>query len=152
VTPAAHPWRFSEAAVKAKARRAALEAFADELETERFTAEQIRFANLIVDELTRNGHMEPGRLFESPYTDTAPTRPIDLFPDPDVEVLRDILDNIDPQRLTCRRGVRPRMSWYRIHLPDRPAPVWRVLETGPSAATWTRPDWRTHCEQWSGRR
>src|SRR5699024_5699095 len=83
VNPAASPWRFVEAAVKAKARRAALEAFADELETERFTAEQIRFPNLIVDELTRNGHMEPGRLFESPYTDTAPTRPIDLFPDPD---------------------------------------------------------------------
>src|SRR5699024_11241578 len=64
------------------------------LDSERFTAEQIHFVNLIVDELTRNGHMAPGRLFESPYTDTAPTGPIDLFPAPDVEVLTDILDRV----------------------------------------------------------
>src|SRR5699024_283646 len=75
-------------------RQAALEAFADYLDSERFTAEQIHFVNLIVDELTRNGHMAPGRLFESPYTDTAPTGPIDLFPAPDVEVLTDILDRV----------------------------------------------------------
>ena len=38
-----------------------------------FAAVQIRFIHLIVDELTANGVMEAARLYESPYTDHAPT-------------------------------------------------------------------------------
>ena len=49
---------------------------------------------LIVDELTRNGVMSPGRLFESPYTDHAPTGPDYVFRDAQVEVLVSALDNI----------------------------------------------------------
>ncbi|MGE3286696.1 MAG: hypothetical protein AB7J32_11435 [Pseudonocardia sp.] len=47
--------------------------------------------NLIVDELTQNGLMAPGRLFESPYTDHAPTGPDLVLPQADVEVIVDIL-------------------------------------------------------------
>ena len=56
-----------------------------------FTAEQIRFVALIVDELTRNGRMDPGRLYESPYTDHAPAVPDSLFPALDVDDIVSIL-------------------------------------------------------------
>lgn len=75
-------------------RNAAAEAFANYLDGSRFSVDQIRFVDLIVDELTRNGVMEPGRLFESPYTDHAPTGPDFFFPDADVEIIVDTLHHI----------------------------------------------------------
>ncbi|UMG91504.1 type I restriction-modification enzyme R subunit C-terminal domain-containing protein [Nocardioides sp. TF02-7] len=75
-------------------RAAAIEAFENYLDGSKFSADQVRFVNLIVDELTRNGVMEPGRLFESPYTDHAPTGPDYFFPDADVEALVDTLHHI----------------------------------------------------------
>ncbi|MEI2819609.1 MAG: DEAD/DEAH box helicase family protein [Marmoricola sp.] len=75
-------------------RSAAIEAFANYLDGTRFSADQIRFVNLIVDELTKNGVMEPGRLFESPYIDHAPTGPDYVFPKEDVEVIVDTLQHI----------------------------------------------------------
>jgi len=35
--------------------------------------------NLIVDELTKNGAMEDGRLYQSPFVDMAPTGPEGIF-------------------------------------------------------------------------
>lgn len=75
-------------------RAAATEAFENYLDGSRFTADQIRFINLIVDELTKNGVMEPGRLFESPYTDHAPTGPDYFFPDTDVDAIVETLQHI----------------------------------------------------------
>ena len=75
-------------------RTAVTEAFERYLDGTRFTADQIRFVNLIVDELTRNGVMEPQRLFESPYTDHAPTGPDYVFPEADVTVIVDTLRTI----------------------------------------------------------
>ena len=75
-------------------RSAAIEAFANYLDDTRFTVDQIRFVNLIVDELTKNGVMDPGRLFEPPYTDYAPTGPDMIFPDADVEALVQTLRDI----------------------------------------------------------
>lgn len=66
-------------------RAAAEEAFSVFLDGTRFTAQQIRFVSLIVEELTRNGVMEPRRLYESPYTDHAPTGPDLVFPEAEVE-------------------------------------------------------------------
>lgn len=78
-------------------RAAATEAFADFLDESRFSVEQIRFVGLMIDELTRNGAMEPSRLFEAPYTDHAPTGPDLLFPDPDVDrmvlIMREVTQN-----------------------------------------------------------
>ncbi|MFT4187986.1 MAG: DEAD/DEAH box helicase family protein [Aeromicrobium sp.] len=75
-------------------REAASEAFSRYLSDSRFTVQQVRFVQLIVDELTRNGVMEPRRLFESPYTDHAPTGPDFHFPDDDVEVIVEILRTV----------------------------------------------------------
>lgn len=59
-----------------------------------FTVDQIRFIDLIVTELTRNGVVEPDRLYESPYTDHAPTGPDDVFPDADVDNIIAILNTV----------------------------------------------------------
>ncbi|MEI2672383.1 MAG: type I restriction-modification enzyme R subunit C-terminal domain-containing protein [Marmoricola sp.] len=75
-------------------RAAAIEAFETYLDGTKFSADQVRFVNLIIDELTRNGVMEPARLFESPYTDHAPTGPDYFFPDADVEVIVKTLHQI----------------------------------------------------------
>ena len=75
-------------------RAAAHEAFEGFLDGSRFSADQIRFVTLIVDELTRNGVMEPTRLFESPYIDHAPTGPDHFFPDADVDTIVQTLRHI----------------------------------------------------------
>ncbi|EFV14130.1 DEAD/DEAH box helicase family protein [Segniliparus rugosus] len=75
-------------------RSAAIEAFEHYLNDTRFSVEQVRFASHIVDELTKNGIMEPSRLFEWPYTEYAPTGPDHLFPDEDVEAIIEILRHI----------------------------------------------------------
>lgn len=75
-------------------RAAAMEAFERYLDGTKFSVDQVRFANLIVDELTKNGVMEPKRLFESPYTDYAPTGPDFIFPDADVDAIVETLNSI----------------------------------------------------------
>ncbi|MGF1651809.1 MAG: DEAD/DEAH box helicase family protein [Actinomycetales bacterium] len=91
-------------------RAAAMEAFAAFLDTDTYSADQIRFVTLIIDELTANGSMEPGRLFESPFTDHAPTGPDYVYPGPDVRIIVDTLRHIT-----------------RTATPDRP-------EDGPAVA------------------
>lgn len=76
-------------------REAALEAFGDNLDGARFDLHQVRFVNLIIDELTRNGVVEPGRLFESPYTDHALTGPVDLFEEAQVDSTVGLLREVD---------------------------------------------------------
>jgi type I restriction enzyme, R subunit len=73
---------------------AAEAAFTAYLDRERFTVDQIRFVNLIVDELTANGVVDPTRLYEAPYTDHAPTGIDFVFHDQDVTVIVDILNHI----------------------------------------------------------
>ncbi|WP_030528558.1 DEAD/DEAH box helicase family protein [Phycicoccus jejuensis] len=75
-------------------RTAAIEAFENYLDGTKFSADQVRFVNLIIDELTKNGVMEPARLFESPYTDHAPSGPDYVFPDVEVEVIVETLKGI----------------------------------------------------------
>jgi len=62
-------------------RPAATEAFSRFLDSSAFSVQQIRFVELVIDELTATGVMEPSRLFQAPYIDTAPTGPTGLFTD-----------------------------------------------------------------------
>ncbi|MGA9358481.1 MAG: type I restriction-modification enzyme R subunit C-terminal domain-containing protein [Mycobacterium sp.] len=80
-------------------REAALEAFGTYLDGTKFTAEQIRFINLIVNELTANGVMDPARLYESPYTDHTPTGPESVFAEADVDSIVDILNTVKANAL-----------------------------------------------------
>lgn len=75
-------------------RSAAQEAFSDFLDDGRHSVEQIRFIQLIIDELTRNGVMEPSRLYESPYTDHAPSGPDHVFGDRDLGIIVEILHTV----------------------------------------------------------
>lgn len=75
-------------------REAAIEAFGAFLDGTRFSADQIRFANLIVDELTANGIMEPARLYESPFVDSAPHGPDTVFAEAEVDTIVAILRTV----------------------------------------------------------
>ncbi|NEQ63423.1 MAG: heavy metal transporter, partial [Moorea sp. SIO4A1] len=50
-------------------RNAAKEAFSKYLQVTNFSANQIRFVETIIDYLTQNGVMDPGLLYEPPFTD-----------------------------------------------------------------------------------
>jgi type I restriction enzyme R subunit len=77
-----------------------VEAFGKYLDGTSFTVDQVRFVTLIVDELTHNGLMDPARLYESPFTDRAPTGPEAVFAEADVDgivaILRTIKANAEP--------------------------------------------------------
>ena len=60
-------------------RMAAKEAFAEFLDDKRYTANQIEFVSLVIDELTEHGVVEPRRFYESPFTDVSPQGPDALF-------------------------------------------------------------------------
>ena len=47
------------------------------------SAKQHQFINQVVDYLTQNGVMKPARLFESPFTDFAPSGVDGVFDDAD---------------------------------------------------------------------
>ncbi|KXK62539.1 restriction endonuclease subunit R [Micromonospora rosaria] len=75
-------------------REAAHEAFSEFLAGRTLTGNQISFLHLIVDHLTRNGAMEPERLYESPFSDIAPEGPESVFPSADVDRLVTILRSV----------------------------------------------------------
>ncbi len=49
-------------------RAAVNEAFSGFLDGSRYSSQQIRFVEMIIDRLTQNGMMEPGQLYEPPFT------------------------------------------------------------------------------------
>lgn len=75
-------------------RQAAMEAFSHFLGGSTYSAAQIHFVNLIVQHLTDNGQMEARRLYESPFTDTAPQGPDILFKEHEIEDIILILDQV----------------------------------------------------------
>lgn len=72
-------------------KAAAAEALAGFIEGRTFTANQLHFISLVIDHLTTNGVMNPGRLYEPPFTDIAPRGPEELFPEADVQQLVDVI-------------------------------------------------------------
>lgn len=75
-------------------REAAVEAFGAYLDGAQFSANQIHFINLIINELVGTGVVEPARLYESPYIDHAPTGPEDVFDEADVDNIVVILNTV----------------------------------------------------------
>jgi len=75
-------------------RQAATEAFSQFLGGTTYSAAQIHFVTLIVQHLTENGLMEPERLYESPFTESAPQGPDGLFISADVDGIITILDAV----------------------------------------------------------
>lgn len=76
-------------------RSAVEEAFAGLLNRQTFGVNQIRFIELVVDELTRNGSMDPGRLYESPFTDYSPAGPDQIFEGSDVRLIVDLVTTVN---------------------------------------------------------
>jgi len=72
-------------------RAAATEVFDRYLSGTSFSANQLRFINLIVEHLTANGTMEVARLYESPFTDNAPHGPDMIFTEDQVDGIVTIL-------------------------------------------------------------
>ena len=75
-------------------REAATAAFDRYLSDTSFTTSQLRFVQMVVEELTANGVVEVARLYESPYTDYAPNGPDSLFTDAQVDDIVAVLDDV----------------------------------------------------------
>jgi type I restriction enzyme, R subunit len=75
-------------------REAVAQAFSEVIKGTRATPDQIEFIDLIVSELTTNGVMEAGRLYESPFLDISPQGPEGLFPVAKVDRMVQLLDEI----------------------------------------------------------
>ncbi|ROR92595.1 DEAD/DEAH box helicase family protein [Nocardioides aurantiacus] len=80
-------------------RAAATQAFDRYLTDTTFTANQLRFVNLIVEHLTANGVMEVARLYESPFTDSAPHGPDSIFNEEQVDDIVTILSEVRDRAL-----------------------------------------------------
>jgi type I restriction enzyme, R subunit len=75
-------------------REAAKAALADFLGDRTLGANQIEFVNLIVDHLTERGVLLPAALYESPFTDLAPTGPDAIFAFDEVGKLICVLESV----------------------------------------------------------
>lgn len=73
-------------------RQAVNDAFAEFLGNGTATREQIEFVGLVVDHLTAQGMMEPGLLYESPFTDVAPQGPEQVFNDAETIRLFEVIE------------------------------------------------------------
>lgn len=75
-------------------REAAKQAFDKFLSGSAASANQIEFINLIIDHLTHHGSMDPGLLYESPFTDFDAQGPEGIFSANQVDTLISVLENI----------------------------------------------------------
>lgn len=75
-------------------REAATAAFDRFLGDASLSANQLRFVQMIIEELTANGVMEVARLYEPPFTDQAPQGPDMIFTDEQIEGVVAILDDV----------------------------------------------------------
>lgn len=73
---------------------AAMQAFSELINGTTASPNQIEFINLIVQELTQTGVMEPERLFQSPFTDLSAQGPIGVFPQAKVSRIVEVLTEI----------------------------------------------------------
>ena len=75
-------------------RSAAKDAMQIFLARKSLSANQIEFANLVVDHLTVHGIVAPDRLYESPFTDITPHGPDGLFNSAELDELMRVLETV----------------------------------------------------------
>jgi len=78
-------------------RNAAKEAFGRFLDESRYSSQQIRFVEMIIERLTKSGGVEPGQLYEPPFTAVHYAGLDGAFGDADAESIVSILDGINRQ-------------------------------------------------------
>jgi type I restriction enzyme R subunit len=75
-------------------REAANSAFANFIAGRALTANQIQFLNTVIDHLTAKGQMDPGLLYESPFTDYDAMGVAGVFNPADTQLVISILDEV----------------------------------------------------------
>jgi type I restriction enzyme, R subunit len=80
-------------------RQAAADALSEFAAGSTLTGNQLVFVNMIVDQLTQRGAVDPKLLYTAPYTDLAPTGPNDLFTETQVVALIESLRRINASAL-----------------------------------------------------
>ena len=75
-------------------RASAKRAFNRFLDDKHYSANQITFVNLVIDYLTEHGAIEPGRIYESPFTAVAPEGPETIFIEADLDDFFEIVQQL----------------------------------------------------------
>lgn len=76
-------------------RGAVAEAFSAFLSTGTASADQMEFIDLVIEHLTQQGVMDPKLLYESPFTDIAPSGPEQVFPMKRTDELIEVIDSFN---------------------------------------------------------
>ena len=76
-------------------RNAAKDAFGQFLDQNRYSSQQIRFVEMIIDRLTQGGMMEPGQLYEPPFTGLHYEGLDGAFSDADADVIVGVIEEIN---------------------------------------------------------
>ena len=76
-------------------RNAAKDAFGQFLDQNRYSSQQIRFIEMIIDRLTQGGMMEPGQLYEPPFTGLHYEGLDGAFGDADADVIVGVIEEIN---------------------------------------------------------
>ncbi len=74
-------------------RAAAKQAFAKFLDDKRYSVNQIRFVEMVIDYLTDRGTITPERVYDDPFTTVAPQGPETIFAPADLEEFFNIVDH-----------------------------------------------------------
>ena len=75
-------------------RNAAMEAFGDFLDTSKYNSSQIRFVEMVINQLTANGEMDAGQLYEAPYTSVHYEGIEGVFPGKDGDALISVVTQL----------------------------------------------------------
>ena len=75
-------------------RSAAKEAFGHFLQSNQYSSQQIRFVEMIIERLTRNGVMDPSQLYEPPFTSVHHLGVDGAFGDSDAQRIVDVLRDV----------------------------------------------------------